>query len=103
MTALRTYEKFSDTVQMTIQFSTKLKQTKPDTEHFICIKYNEAHGSIVVKALCYKPEGRGFETRRGEFFSIYLILPVAPRPGAYLNRSEYQKHKNVSWGVELGL
>jgi hypothetical protein len=22
-----------------------------------------ARGSIVVKALCYKPEGRGFETR----------------------------------------
>jgi hypothetical protein len=22
-----------------------------------------AHGSVVVKALCYKPEGRGFETR----------------------------------------
>jgi hypothetical protein len=21
-----------------------------------------AHGSLVVKALCYKPEGRGFET-----------------------------------------
>jgi hypothetical protein len=24
--------------------------------------------SVVVKALCYKPEGRGFETRRGEAF-----------------------------------
>jgi hypothetical protein len=23
-------------------------------------------GSVVVKALCYKPEGRGFETRGGE-------------------------------------
>jgi hypothetical protein len=22
--------------------------------------------SVVVKALCYKPEGRGFETRGGE-------------------------------------
>jgi hypothetical protein len=22
-----------------------------------------ARGSVVVKALCYKPEGRGFETR----------------------------------------
>jgi hypothetical protein len=29
----------------------------------------------VVKALCYKPEGRGFETRWGEWiFSNYLIL-----------------------------
>jgi hypothetical protein len=24
---------------------------------------NGARGSVVVKALCYKPEGRGFETR----------------------------------------
>jgi hypothetical protein len=35
-------------------------------------------GSVVVKALCYKPEGRGVETRWGEWFlSSYLILPVA--------------------------
>jgi hypothetical protein len=56
--------------------------------------------SIMVKALCYKPEGRGFETRWGEWFlSIYLILPVPIGPGVYSasNRNEYQKHKsNVS-------
>jgi hypothetical protein len=23
----------------------------------------EAHGGVVVEALCYKPEGRGFESR----------------------------------------
>jgi hypothetical protein len=54
-------------------------------------------GSVVVKALCYKPEGRGFETRWGEWFlSSYLILPAAPGPGVYSasNRNEYQKHKN---------
>jgi hypothetical protein len=52
---------------------------------------------IVVKALFYKQEGRGFETRWGEWFlSIYLILPVALGPGVYSasNRNEYQKHKN---------
>jgi hypothetical protein len=27
-------------------------------------------GSVVVKALCYKPEGRGFDTRRGEFLNL---------------------------------
>jgi hypothetical protein len=27
--------------------------------HFI----NGARGSVVVKALCYKPEGRGFKSR----------------------------------------
>jgi polyphosphate kinase len=25
--------------------------------------YRGARGSVVVKALCYKPEGRGFDTR----------------------------------------
>jgi hypothetical protein len=32
--------------------------------------------SVVVKALCYKVEGRGLETRWDEwfFFSVYLIL-----------------------------
>jgi hypothetical protein len=27
-------------------------------------------GSVVVEALCYKPEGRGFDTRRGEFLNL---------------------------------
>jgi hypothetical protein len=27
-------------------------------------------GSIVVKALCCKPECRGFDTRCGEFFNV---------------------------------
>jgi hypothetical protein len=53
----------------------------------------------VVKALCCKPEGRGFDTRRGDF----LNLPNTSgrtRPWVYSasNRNEYQKHKshNVS-------
>jgi hypothetical protein len=29
-----------------------------------------AHGSVVVKALCYKLEGSGFETQRGDFFNL---------------------------------
>jgi hypothetical protein len=29
-----------------------------------------ARGIVVVKALCYKPEGRGFETRGGEFLNL---------------------------------
>jgi hypothetical protein len=27
-------------------------------------------GSVVVKAQCYKPEGRGFDTRLGEFLNL---------------------------------
>jgi hypothetical protein len=58
-----------------------------------------AHGIVVVEALCYKPEGRGFQTIRGEWiFAIYLILQAALGPGVYSasNRNEYQQQKNVS-------
>jgi hypothetical protein len=58
------------------------------------------HCNVVVKALCYKSEGRGFKTRWGEWIlSFYLILPAALDPGVYpaSNRNEYQKQKsNVS-------
>jgi hypothetical protein len=41
-------------------------------------------GSVVVKALGYKPEGRWFETRWGEIFKKnYLILAAALGPGVY--------------------
>jgi hypothetical protein len=56
-----------------------------------------ASSSVVDKALYYKPEGRGFETRWGELiFSIYLILPAALSPGidSASNKNEYQKQKN---------
>jgi hypothetical protein len=56
-----------------------------------------ARGSVVVKALCYKPEGGGFETRWSELFlTSYLILAVALGPGVYSasNRNMYQRHKN---------
>jgi hypothetical protein len=29
-----------------------------------------ARGSVVIKALCYKPEGRGFDIGRGEFLNL---------------------------------
>jgi hypothetical protein len=65
-----------------------------------------ASGSVTVEALCYKPEGRGFETRWGEWiFSIYLILPAALGPGVYSasNRNGYQKQKKKCFcGVERG-
>jgi hypothetical protein len=54
-------------------------------------------GSIVVKALGYKPEGRGFDTRLGEWFlPVYLTLPAALDHGVYSasNRNECQKQKN---------
>jgi hypothetical protein len=59
-----------------------------------------ARGSLVVKALSYRPEGRGFETRWGEWiFSYDLILSAALGHGVYSasSRNEYQKQKyNIS-------
>jgi hypothetical protein len=41
-------------------------------------------GRVVVEALCYKPDGRGFEPdESSDFISIYLILPAAISPGVY--------------------
>jgi hypothetical protein len=59
-----------------------------------------ARSNVVVEALCYKPEGRGFETGWGEKFLIYLIIPAALRPGVYSasKRNEYQKLKNYASG-----
>jgi hypothetical protein len=53
---------------------------------------------LSVKALCFKPEGRGFEIRWGEWIvSIYLILPATLDPGVYsaTNRNKYQKQKQM--------
>jgi hypothetical protein len=47
----------------------------------------------VVRAFCYKPRSRGFESRRGHpIDSVYLILPTAlgPEVESALNRNEYQ-------------
>jgi hypothetical protein len=43
-----------------------------------------ARGSVVVKALCYKPEGRGFDSRGGEFFNL-PNLPGRTRPWGLLS------------------
>jgi hypothetical protein len=57
-----------------------------------------AGGSSMVKALCYKPDSRGFDTRSGEF--LYSPNPSGhTRPWGLLiysssNRNEYQKRKN---------
>jgi hypothetical protein len=57
----------------------KITQMYPSDDEFIRSKHelqiifnvkNEAHGNVVVKALGYKPEGRGFETRWGEILNL---------------------------------
>jgi hypothetical protein len=49
-------------------------------------------GSVVVKALCYKPKDRGFETRWGELLCFQFSID----PGVYSasDRNAYQKQKN---------
>jgi hypothetical protein len=51
---------------------------------------------IVIDALCYKQEGRGFEIPSGNsVLSICLILSAALGPGvrSVSNRTEYQREK----------
>jgi hypothetical protein len=51
----------------------------------------------VVKALCYKPGGLGFENRGSKRFFFNLPnLPAALGPGFHSasNRNEYQKQRN---------
>jgi hypothetical protein len=50
----------------------------------------------VVKALCYKQEGRGFETRRGEFLNLPNFSGrIRPWVHSASNRNEYQKQKII--------
>jgi hypothetical protein len=62
-------------------------------------------GGVVVKALCYKTEGRWFNSPSGNtIFSNYLILPAALGSGVYSAsyRNEYQKQKKCFWAVKSG-
>jgi hypothetical protein len=59
----------------------------------------------VVKALCFKPEGLGFNSRWGHWiFSIDLILPAAIGPGVYSasNRNEYQEFSRLKKNRQTG-
>jgi hypothetical protein len=52
----------------------------------------------VVKVLCYKPEGRGFEQEAMNDFYQFAYLSDSKGSGVYSasNRNEYQIVKNVS-------
>jgi hypothetical protein len=68
-----------------------------------CVRVMYDQGSVAAETLCYKPEGHGFETRRGERYSpLYLILPAALGPGvcSASNRKQYQKQKNNVFGEQ---
>jgi hypothetical protein len=68
------------------------------------LTFFRARGIVVVKALCYKPEGLGSETGWSEFiFSIYLIIPAAVGPGVYSASWVAEAEKQWFWGVEQGL
>jgi hypothetical protein len=59
--------------------------------------YKYSHRKLVIKALCSKPQGRGFETRWGEWiFSIYLILLAALSPGIQSAHSP-AFHDTIAW------
>jgi hypothetical protein len=72
---------------------------------WLSLELGWACGSVVVKSLCNKPEGCGFDTPLSDWiFAIYLILPAALGPGVYSVsiRNEYQKQKIIFLGVERG-
>jgi hypothetical protein len=53
--------------------------------------------SVVVKAVCYKLEGRWFEIRWREWnVPIYIVFPAALGHGVYsaTNRYDYEQKKN---------
>jgi hypothetical protein len=62
-----------------------------------------ARGSLVVKALGYKPESRGFETLLGEILNyLNLLAALGPRVYSASNRNEYWKHKKNNVSGEYG-
>jgi hypothetical protein len=63
-----------------------------DLALLILVLVSYVNGRLVVKALGYKPEGRGFESRWGEILN--LPSPSALGPGVYSvsDRNEYWKH-----------
>jgi hypothetical protein len=61
-------------------------------EIFVTFNTGLTH-SVVVKVLCYKPEGRGFDTQWGDFFKVHSST-LGPGVHSASNRNEYQKHKN---------
>jgi hypothetical protein len=55
-----------------------------------------AGSSIVVEALSYKPEGRGFETRCADWIlSVYLILNEALGPEVYSTSDRNGYHRQT--------
>jgi hypothetical protein len=59
----------------------------------------EPRASIMVEALCYKLEGRGFETQLGNWMlTIYPIFPAAPDSGVYQGLPDTEI--KCVWGVE---
>jgi hypothetical protein len=69
-------------------------QLKILTHHFRNFGLDGHAVAWMVEALCYKPEGSGFESQRGYCISlIYLLLPAQYDPEVYSasNRYKYQK------------
>ena len=60
---------------------------------FLCSEYIEASGGVVVKALRYKPAGRGFDSRWCHWnFSVTqsFLLHYGPGVDSASNRNDYQ-------------
>jgi hypothetical protein len=82
------------------------QKTRDKVTFSLClINQAGARGIVVIKVLCYKPDGRGFENWWGEcIFTIYPILSATVGSGVHStsNRNVYQKHKNYVSGKKSG-
>jgi hypothetical protein len=59
----------------------------------------EARDGVVVKALCYKPEGRGFDTRSSDFFLNLPNPSGRTRPWGFISQP-YRPSRPVT-GIAL--
>jgi hypothetical protein len=76
----------------------QLALTAKDKFFMIIISSSSSHAvALIVNVLCYKPDGRGFESQWGHcIFTIYLIPLAAPLPWRFCTRRSFL-------GVKCGL
>jgi hypothetical protein len=58
------------TVSQPFEYATRFRTHNSVPSLIYEVRRVRERGSVAIKALCYKPEGRGFDTRRREFLNL---------------------------------